>query len=82
MSDIRPRKCHIVVGGGASGIILCRHLLQFDDVILIERGSSNPHSFSIAARTPSDWGATAIKLGKNTRLYYGKCYSRIIVQYR
>ncbi len=64
MSDIRPRKRHIVVGGGASGIILCRHLLQFDNVVLIERGSSNPHSSNIASRTPCDWGAAAVKLGK------------------
>lgn len=62
MFDPRPRKCHIVVGGGSSGIMLCRHLLQYDDVILIERGSSNPHS-SKTTRTPCRWPAAAIDIG-------------------
>jgi choline dehydrogenase len=34
------KKCHIVVGGGSSGIILCHKLLERDNVILIERGPS------------------------------------------
>jgi cation diffusion facilitator CzcD-associated flavoprotein CzcO len=70
MSDAIPKKCHIVVGGGASGIMLCRHLLQFDDVILIERGSSNPHSSNVITRTPSEWAAAAIKLGENITSYH------------
>lgn len=31
-------KCHVVVGGGPSAILLCIKLLEKDDVILIERG--------------------------------------------
>lgn len=54
------KKCHIVVGGGSSGIMLCQKLLERDDVILIERGPSiletlrASHDFKVLS-DPSLW---------------------------
>ena len=33
---------HVVVGGGSSGLFLCKRLLERDNVILIERGENPP----------------------------------------
>lgn len=58
--DRTTRRCHVVVGAGSAGIILCNQLLQHDDVILIERGSDDPHSKEPTMRNPSSWPAAAI----------------------
>ena len=58
--DRTTRRCHVVVGAGSAGIILCNQLLQHDDVILIERGSDDPHSKEPTMRIPSSWPAAAI----------------------
>ena len=77
MADARPspdkndlvegKRCHIVIGGGSSGILLCEQLLEYDDVILIERGSKDPYSRVYATRRPSYWPAAALCLGEATR---------------
>jgi choline dehydrogenase-like flavoprotein len=64
---LEERRCHIVVGGGSSGILLCNQLLEHDDVILIERGSQNPHSTHVTSRTPYLWPVAAFAKGEGTR---------------
>ena len=65
---IKADRCHIIIGGGSAGILLCHQLLEHgDDVILIERGSRDPISSAVAARIPSQWPAAAISLGEATR---------------
>lgn len=69
--DRTTRRCHVVVGGGSAGIILCNQLLQYDDVILIERGSDDPYSKEPTMRDPSSWPAAAIDdadISRNTTL--------------
>jgi choline dehydrogenase len=58
--DGSSRRCHIIVGGGSSGIMLCHQLLKKDDVILIERGSKNPYAPSYSTKVPSSWPVAAI----------------------
>lgn len=65
--SLKERRCHIVIGGGSSGILLCRQLLECDDVILIERGSQNPYSTHVTSRIPSLWPAAAFAEGEAFR---------------
>ena len=52
------RTTHVIVGGGISGLILTRKLLDAgNDVILIERGSDEEHSSR--QQDPIQWPAAA-----------------------
>lgn len=76
------RRCHIVIGGGSSGILLCTQLLEFDDVILIERGSRNPHSVHATSRNPSLWPVAAFAEGeafRNNTLPQSPLSNRVIM---
>lgn len=66
-TGVEERRCHIIIGGGSSGILLCNQLLESDDVILIERGSQNPHLTNVTSRTPYLWPAAAYAKGEGTR---------------
>ena len=65
--DVAANRCHVVVGGGSSGVLLCHKLLEYDDVILIERGSEDPYSRTASARDPALWPAAATQLGEASR---------------
>ena len=60
-------RCHVVIGGGSAGVLLCQQLLEHgDDVILIERGSKDPLSKRVALLLPSQWPAAAFALAEAT----------------
>lgn len=61
------RRCHVIVGGGSSGMILCNQLLEKDDVILVERGSKDPYSSSHSTQVPSLFPQAAVYSGEGTR---------------
>ena len=67
LTVINSRRCHIIVGGGSSGIMLCNQLLEKDDVILVERGSKNPYSSSTSTQIPSLWPVAAVYDGEGSR---------------
>ena len=60
-------RCHVVIGGGSAGVLLCQQLLEHgDDVILIERGSKDPLSKRVALLLPSQWPAAAFALAERS----------------
>lgn len=61
--------CHIVIGGGTSGIFVCKKLLERDNVILIERGPLNPENFCPDLTSPSKWFNISHKSKQNTTMH-------------
>ena len=67
-SALVGKRCHVVVGGGSSGVLLCHKLLEFDDVILIDRGSEDCYSNTASVRNPSQWPAAATRFCEAQRV--------------
>jgi choline dehydrogenase-like flavoprotein len=58
----QTRKTHVIIGGGASGLMLTNMLLHYgDNVILVERGDEHTDSGHTDLDKAIDWGSAALR---------------------